>query len=306
MSIAIMRCFPPWMYTPLGFLLPSVWRVKGYIRDCQRLLGPAFKQRLEELDNGTFKRSPDQAPDGFSWLAEIASGHERDATKLAHVQILLALASIHTTLLREVNVLYDMMSDRSYIDILRQEITEVVDQGWTKSSYNDLHKLDSVLRESQRISPPTFIGLRRLMQQSYTLSDGTHLPKGAYVCIPSYTIENDPTNTEHPEVYDGLRNYKKRQSSSMQQHQFTSTESTVLGFGYGKTACPGRFFASLTLKAILVKLLTEYDFKFPPGQTERPRNIFIHEFLFPERSATVLFKRRTGQNAPFASKPVNS
>ncbi|KAF4621498.1 hypothetical protein G7Y89_g14576 [Cudoniella acicularis] len=234
---------------------------------------PAFEKRLKELDEGSYKPVPGAQPDGFSWLAELAEGKERNPTKLAHYEILLALASVHTTLLREVNVLYDVMAEPIYIDMLRQEIIDVNKAGWSKTSYSQLEKLDSVMRESQRISPPTSIGLRRIMQEPYTLADGTHLPKGSYVCVPAYTIENDPANTTDPEKFDGLRAFNQRKKNPGSLHHFTSTETSVLGFGFGKTACPGRFFASLALKAVFVKLLSEYDFKFIPNQKERPQNI---------------------------------
>jgi cytochrome P450 len=298
-SIVIMRFFPPWMYSTLGYLLPSVWRTKGYIRKAQALLAPAFAKRLKEMDEGTYK--PSQSTfDGFTWLAELAEGTDRDPTKLAHYEVLLALASIHTTLLREVNVLYDIMAEPHYIDILREEINQVAENGWDKTSYGSLQKLDSVMRESQRLSPPQNIGLRRIMQQSHTLSDGTVLPNGSYVCVASYTIENDAANTENPDRFDGLRDYKKRQQNpGTTRHQFTTAEPSVLGFGNGKTACPGRFFASLALKALFVKMLMEYDFMYKDGRTAKPENLLVHEFVFPNRSNEILVRKRKGYRAPF-------
>ncbi|KAF2706116.1 cytochrome P450 [Pleomassaria siparia CBS 279.74] len=298
-SIVIMRCFPPWLYSTLGYLLPSVWRTKGYIKKAQDLLSPAFAERLKAIDEGTYKPSGSQV-DGFTWLAELAEGSERDPTKLAHYEILLALASIHTTLLREVNVLYDVMAEPQYIDMLREEIKEVAQKGWDKTAYGSLEKLDSVLRESQRLSPPQSIGLRRIMQQSHVMSDGTVLPKGSYVCVAAYAIENDPANTRNPEKFDGLRDYDKRRNTpGTTKYQFTSTEPNVLGFGNGKTACPGRFFASLALKAVLVKLLSEYDFMYKDGKKEKPQNILVHEFVFPNRSNEILVRKRKGHEAPF-------
>jgi cytochrome P450 len=297
-SIVIMRCFPPWLYPTLGYLLPSVWRTKGYIKRAQELLGPAFAKRLGELDNGTYKASGRH--DGFTWLCELAEGADRDPTKLAHYEILLALASIHTTLLREVNLLYDIMAEPSYFDVLREEINEEVACGWTKASYANLHKLDSVLRESQRISPPQSIGLRRIMQKSYTLADGTMLPKGSYVCVASYAIENDPAKTIDPSNFDGLRNFKKREANlSSNRHLFTTAEPDVLGFGNGKTACPGRFFATLALKAVFVKMLSEYDFKYKDGRTKKPKNFLVHEFVFPNRANEILVRKKKQSNSPF-------
>lgn len=294
-----MRCFPPWLYSTIGYLLPSVWRTKGYIKKAQQLLGPAFAKRLSDLDSGTYEPSSGEY-DGFTWLAELAEGADRDPTRLAHYEILLALASIHTTLLREVNVLYDIMAEPQYFDLLRAEINEEVARGWQKSSYQNLNKLDSVLRESQQMSPPQSIGLRRIMQKDYTLADGTLLPKGSYVCVASYAIENDPSRTRNPEEFDGLRNYKKREARpGTNRHLFTTAEPSVLGFGNGKTACPGRFFASLALKAVFAKMLSEYEFAYKDGKTEKPKNLFVHEFVFPNRSNEILVRKRRECNSPF-------
>lgn len=298
-SIVIMRLFPPWLYSTLGYLLPSVWRTKGYIKKAQQLLAPAFAKRLAEMDSGKYKPASAQF-DGFTWLAELAEGADRDPTRLAHYEILLALASIHTTLLREVNVLYDIMADPKYFDILTEEINEEVARGWSKASYQNLAKLDSVLRESQRISPPQSIGLRRIMQQTHTLADGTVLPKGSYVCVASYAIENDPKQTNEPEKFDGLRDFKKRETNpGTGKHLFTTAEPSVLGFGNGKTACPGRFFASLALKAVFVKMLSEYEFKYKDGRTEKPQNLLVHEFVFPNRSNEILVRKKRVSNSPF-------
>jgi ent-kaurene oxidase len=108
---------------------------------------------------------------------ELAKGEPNDPTKLAHFEVLLALASIHTTLLREFNVLYNVMAEPYYVEILRRELADVSRNGWSKSSYVELQLLNSVLRKCHRISPPTSIGLKRIMGKPSTLADGTHLPE---------------------------------------------------------------------------------------------------------------------------------
>lgn len=66
-----------------------------------------------------------------------------------------------------------------------------------------------------------------------------------------------------------------------------------MSFGHGKNTCPGRFFASLAVKMVMVKLLTEYDFKSLPGAT-RPSNLVFHEFIFitPLQKKLVWRKRK--------------
>lgn len=262
------------------------------------LLGPKIQELIDLSDAG--KWSPGDDPADFnvlSWLVEAAKGKDRNPGALAHVEVLLALASVHTTLLRVVNVLYDLTSNPIYLQELSAELDAIGGHGWSYSSYNDLKALDSFIRESQRLSPPTITGLKRLFKEPYTFSspgsEGLQIPRGTYVCLPTMTIENDPAHTPDPASFDGLRSYRLRQTHGQEDgHQFSQVEPSNLGFGYGKSACPGRFFASLIVKMTMVKLLRNYDFKFVPGQG-RPKNYIIHEFLFPWPWDQMLLKNKS-------------
>jgi len=280
------------------------------VQKAKALLGPVIRNLLRKSDNGS--RSPqDNEEDSnvLCWLADAAKGRDRDPDTLAHVEVLLALASVHTTLLRMVNVLYDVTANPEYFGELQAEIQNLhaSPNGWGATSYAKLDKLDSVLRESQRMSPPTILGMKRLFKESFMFSNGMHIPKGTYVCLSTFAIENDPDNTTKPELFDGLRSYRLRQQKQSNERQqnhnnedylFSSMERTVLNFGYGKTACPGRYFASLVIKILFVKLLTEYDFKFLPG-TERPKNVMAHEFLFCWPWQKMLVRRKKDGICPF-------
>jgi cytochrome P450 len=104
-------------------------------------------------------------------------------------------------------------------------------------------------------------------------------------------IQNDGDVTPWPEVFDGFRYYKMRLNpDESHRHQFATTESNVLNFGHGKYSCPGRFFASLEIKNILVRLLMNYDFKLPDGET-RPPNLSAHEYIFPNPEGRILFRK---------------
>ncbi|RAK90790.1 putative cytochrome P450 [Aspergillus costaricaensis CBS 115574] len=306
-TIVILRLFPSWMHPALSRCLPSFWRCQAYLRSTKDLLGPVIRDMIEENDKGSF--SPKPTEDNFNvltWLVEAAKGSDRNPDTLAHVEILLALASVHTILLRNVNVLYDLIENPQYIDELREEIHSVwATTGWidTADSYSKLHKLDSVLRESQRLSPPTILGLKRLFKQPYTFSSGISINQGTYVALPVMAIENDPDHTVNPERFDGLRSYRMFQNmdgsrSNRVGHQFSTVDKTVLNFGYGKTSCPGRHFASLVIKMVFVKLLTAYEFRFLPGKG-RPKNYEVHEFLFPWPWDSIQVRNREDRACPF-------
>ena len=94
------------------------------------------------------------------------------------------------------------------------------------------------------------------------------------------------------DVFDGFRYYKLRQRDGESHlHQFVTTQPNILNFGHGKYACPGRFFAALEIKNILVRLIMDYDWKLPDGQG-RPENLTAHEFIFPNPDAFLLMRKR--------------
>ena len=64
-----------------------------------------------------------------------------------------------------------------------------------------------------------------------------------------------------------------------------------MSWGYGKHACPGRWFADAEIKMILVHMLLEFDFRFPDGKS-RPESLEFETQNLPDRTATILLKRR--------------
>jgi cytochrome P450 monooxygenase len=55
-----------------------------------------------------------------------------------------------------VHVLYDLLEHPEYIAPLREEIVESLkaNGGWTLAAANSMQKLDSFLKECQRLNPP--------------------------------------------------------------------------------------------------------------------------------------------------------
>ena len=306
------------MHPFLSKLLPSYWTGWKLLRGGQKLLGPRIQELLDKNDAGQWQPSDDKPEElnVLSWLAGLAKGPDRSTPVIGQVLIMVALATVHTTLLRMVNVLFDVHitdaggSSEQLRRELVDEIATVAKSGWHDNTngnpYDRLDKLDSVLRESQRMSPPTTMGMKRWFKQAHTFADGTHVPADTYACMPVFAIENDPSKIPNPERFDGLRAYRASRGEGgklldekeREDLKFSSPTPSFLNFGYGKTACPGRFFASVVVKMVMVKALTDYEFKFLPG-AERPSNIITHEFLFTWPWNKMLVRRRPKGACPF-------
>ncbi|ORX92482.1 cytochrome P450 [Clohesyomyces aquaticus] len=294
-TLVVLRLFPRYLHSLLGWFLPSAWRSTSYVRQAKRLLVPEIKRRQAATAKS---ETPDSNTDTLlSWMMEIARKEERNPKDLAHLEVVISLASIHTSQMNAVHILYDLAEYPQYLEPLREEIETVIAEDgtwdtWDKNSYYKLKKLDSFMRESQRRNPPTLLSYHRIMQSDFVLEDGTLLKKGTHITMAVNEIQNDKSVTPDPESFDPFRYYRLRQEDGHNHlHQFATTEPNILNFGHGKYACPGRFFAALEIKTILVRLIMDYDWKLPDGQG-RPENLMAHEFIFPNQDGILHMKAR--------------
>ena len=143
-------------------------------------------------------------------MIDLGSDLETKPQDLAHLEVVMSLASIHTSQMNAVHVLYDLAAIPGHIDVLREEIMAVIKEdgpwsSWNKNSFYKLKKLDSFMRESQRFNPPSLLSYHRVMLQDVVLSDGLLLARGSHISMPVNAIQNHPSVTPNPEVFDPLR-----------------------------------------------------------------------------------------------------
>ncbi|KAK9775109.1 putative Cytochrome P450 monooxygenase [Seiridium cardinale] len=298
MTVMTLRMFPPIVHSVLALLMPSYWRIHANLRSAKRLISPIVRERraaAAEQELGT-----DANPDLLQMMMDLATEQEGDPDKLAHRQLLLSLASIHTTTMATAHAIYDLCAHPEYLEPLQQEVNDVfaAEGSLGKASLNKLRRLDSFMKESQRLNPPSQLAFNRVVQMPLKLSDGTCLPVGTHFSMASDAIMHDSDQLPgggDPEVFDPFRYVRLREDpdhpENLNRFQFAMTDNSSLHFGHGKFACPGRFFASNEIKLLLSYLLLRYDFKYPVGQT-RPQNLSADENLYPDPSARVLIRKR--------------
>ena len=113
--------------------------------------------------------------------------------------------------------------------------------------------------------------------------------------MPTYCIARDPEYYKEANAFDPWRFYDARQTTENEkanQNQLVSTNARNLAWGYGKSACPGRFLAAAQMKLLLAWILTHYDVRFPEGQKKRPENTHVDERIMPDRTQKVGFRLR--------------
>ncbi|KAI0470547.1 cytochrome P450 [Xylariaceae sp. FL0804] len=111
----------------------------------------------------------------------------------------------------------------------------------------EIHDLESAMKEAARLAPGTMIVHSRVVGRECNLG-GVKLDQGQFITI---------VNTD------------------------------ILTWRGGRWACPGRQFADMCGKILLIKLIDENDFAFVNGKRIHPST--FHEFLFfhPEHSMLV-------------------
>ncbi|PFH59490.1 hypothetical protein XA68_12250 [Ophiocordyceps unilateralis] len=297
MTQMAMRVVPPWMRPLLDLVLPSSWKYKACVRSGKKIIAPEVqrRRRLEETDPDYIK--PD---DLLQAMMDLSAPHEKQSQPedLAHRQLLMTLVAGHSTAAAGSHALFDLVARPDCLDELRREAVQVLQEEggcWQKQSLGKLYKMDSVLRESQRMNPPSLLGFHRIIQDpdGITLHDGLHVPYGTHVCIAPHSVSSDPAVIRQPDIFNGLRYFERRRENAAEasRHQHATADKDHLHFGYGTWSCPGRFLASAELKMVLVELLLRYDFKYPAGSS-RPVNRNIEEFPYVHVETPLLLRRR--------------
>lgn len=99
-------------------------------------------------------------------------------------------------------------------------------------------------------------------------------------------------NSEDKEDFNGYRYLRRVKSTGMASRWlFTTTAVDMPWFGVGTHECPGRFFADMMIKIALVRLLTDYDWKFKDGSPKPGKVQFAHETV-PDPCGCVMYRKR--------------
>lgn len=133
--------------------------------------------------------------------------------------------------------------------------------------------------------------MKQHVTKKVTLSDGTVLPAGSTVSVAANT-SNDPAIFPEPEKFIPDRFLKLRSQPGQESNwQFVTLHPSLMIFGYGKHACPGRFFAVAELKIVLCFLLMRYDLRFVEREG-RPKDGNIEGVVYASPNAKIEVRRR--------------
>ncbi|EKM61817.1 uncharacterized protein PHACADRAFT_191008 [Phanerochaete carnosa HHB-10118-sp] len=217
----------------------------------------------------------DKPNDMLQWIIDEVAARNEPMEEVVRVVLLINFAAIHTSSSSFTHALYHLAANPEFITPLREEIEAIVMvDGWTKIAMGKMWKLDSFMRESQRYNGINSISVMRKALKSFTLSDGTYIPKNTILVTPALATHFDNENYMDPTVFDPFRHVReKEQDLSASKHH------------------PGRFFAANELKAMMAHVIVNYDVKFEK-EGIRPENVYTGLTIQPDPDAKILFRKR--------------
>ncbi|KAF8994954.1 cytochrome P450 [Cyathus striatus] len=285
----ILNMFPPSFRSFMVRFTKAPAQIQRNIRH----LAPVIKDRIEKIDKlgPNYEGKPN---DLISWCLEYArDGYRRTVYDLSNRILIVNFAAIHSSSITFTQILYDMAVHSQYIPEIREEVEAVIaEEGWTKASMSKMRKLDSFMKESTRLSVPgAWLMPRKVVNGGFTFSNGLFVPPGATIGAVAYEMHRDEKIYPGSKDFDAFRFLKlSGEDKNDQKYQMSSISSDYIAFGYGRHACPGRFFAVNELKAMAAYLILNYDVKLPTSQ--RPANWWFEQNLIPNQKATVMFRKR--------------
>lgn len=154
----------------------------------------------------------------------------------------------------------------------------------TSEAADDLKRVDSVLRESMRVSDVMVTNIfRDVTSGELDLGNGLRVGPGVRMVFPTQDIHMDPDNYENPKRFDAFRfsrSFEDATGSSRkegEQELITTPTPSFMPFGYGRHACPGRYFAAQSMKQALAYLVLNYDVELtgPPIKRRALLNMMV-------------------------------
>ncbi|KAH9942847.1 cytochrome P450 [Amylocystis lapponica] len=287
-SRAILNLFP-------AFLLPITGRLFSFPRRSVRRGAVHFRPIIEERLNKLAQYGDawaEKPNDMLMWLIDDGRAHSDSVEAIMRKIMLVNFAAIHTSSNSVTHALFHLAANPEYIQPLREEVEAAVkSDGWTKDALAKMSRLDSFLRESQRVNGINCISVMRKAMQDVTLSNGVHIPAGTFIAADAVDTHRNGAKYANPREFDPFRFSEMREGTEGTRFQYVNTSVDYIAFGVGKHACPGRFFASSELKTMLAHIVVNYDVKFAQGR-ERPSNVYLGPTITPDKGAAVMFRRR--------------
>jgi hypothetical protein len=253
---------PKALHPILGRLLGSASTYHYWISS--RFTLPLITKRVEEIkkkdaDHPDYK-SWNEPQDYITWAYRTAQAEgrldEMQPVRIAQRILPLNFAAIHTTTITAYETLVNILSaDLSVLEDLREEAHRIYHEegGWTKQGLSRMYRMDSAIRESQRVAPIalTFVHRKVIAKEGIVTPEGAHLKYGTLLTCPWAPVAldeelHDKNATEFDafrysraqEAYETMNMEEKKKANALKLKQsgMVTTSDRHLPFGHGRHA----------------------------------------------------------------------
>ena len=275
---------------------------------------PFIKKRLDDMmkpENSDYKPPEDM----LTWLIRQAKSDglvaELNPVMLSKRLLPVEFAAIHTTVITAHSLLLDLLSSdpsQNCLAIIREETSRVFREengNWTKRGLTSLHRTDSAIKESMRLSNfATALTHRKVIAPDGITNtvEGWHAPYGASLMLDLGNTHHDENLYPDPDKYDAFRfsrvredyqasggNRDPEEAIRIMRLGMVTTSDSFLPFSHGRHACPGRFFVAHELKMILAFLLDNFELR---PLKERPKSFWLGGTIIPPVQIETEIRRR--------------
>ncbi|KAJ9053662.1 hypothetical protein DSO57_1022065 [Entomophthora muscae] len=218
-----------------------------------------IRQEIKTIIKPVFhERQPNSSPATNLLESLIDDGSDIDAA--AHLLMVLIFAAISTTTNTCLNLLGDLLAFPKFFGRLKQEQEQVVKDGEvvTKDHLEQMEHLNSAIRETLRHRAHR-IGQWRITCKPHVLRNGLGIPKGSLLALDATSLHFNEAAYSSANEYDPFRFVGTGLNA-------TRVNSSFIGFGSGRHACPGRFFAVQEVTSIMSTLLRKCNFATEDGK----------------------------------------
>ncbi|KAI0854407.1 cytochrome P450 [Daldinia vernicosa] len=228
--------------------------------DLRKMLQNIIQQRAADLANGTFKREKGESRDLLTYMLEEAEMRRQETGKdiwsindiIGHL-LNFTSAGHESTAATLSWSLYVLATNPAIQDRLRSEIDSLLEtnQEPDYDSISALPYLHNFVREVLRVYPPSYMAQREATRD--LVIEGVSIPKCTQIDL------NIPLVHQHPLVWGPDATV----FDPDRWDRLTGDAATPFAFEaflQGPRTCPGRNFALIEVKAVLVELVPRWNF----------------------------------------------
>ena len=290
-----MKLFPSPLKHIVGKMLTTL-RNRVHYTKCAHHLEPLFAARLSDC-----QADSEILPNNYAtWSVRDAIKRNDESEKtpdmLSRRLMAVNFGAIHTTTMTIANLILDMATSPGCLDDIQAEckgLSQKYGSEWNRVRLADMVVVDSSLRESMRLSGFGSITLTRnvMAPRGLAFPDGTHIPRGATVCVSGHSLHHDESIYPDPYAFQYTRFMQSSETKGAARMKTAVTTEPIFSvWGHGKHACPGRFFAVDMIKMIMAYIAANYEIR---PLSERPENMWIVHTPIPPPSTVMEVRRRS-------------